>query len=406
MGQGHPTPSPITPQKEKKSEFPETYVEEFHNLERVRKTSYRQLGKTGLMVSKLGYGGSALGNIYGDTDEKEFLESVVLAIKSGINFIDVAPWYGYGKAERVLGQALKQIPRNAYYIATKVGRYVEDVFDQFDFSRERTLKSIDESLERLGLEYVDLIQVHDMEFAPSLSIIIDETLPALMEAKKKGKVKHIGIAGYPLGNFPLVIQDAERKSLEVETILSYCHYTLFNTELENHLDFFGEKKIGVINASPLGMGLLTSNGSPSWHPAPDKIKQACRAAAQECESKGIDLSRLGLSYAINDKRIPTTHISMPTTKLVESNLELMWSGLNEDETQMLTDLLKKFQQLNNQNWEGVEVRRYWDKLQTKVDRGNLLLTQKRTSERKKKETQVVNQTNQPNQQRTKRVRVE
>lgn len=90
------------------------------------------------------------------------------------------------------------MPRKAYYIATKACRYLPEILETFDFSYERTLKSIDESLERLGLTYVDVIQVHDMEFAPNVDIIVKQTLPAMQRAKELGKVRHIGLTGYPL----------------------------------------------------------------------------------------------------------------------------------------------------------------------------------------------------------------
>lgn len=81
------------------------------------------------------------------------------AIKSGINYIDTAPYYGQGRAEEVLGMALKTVPRKAYYIATKVGRYEKDLVNRFDFSAKRTRESVEKSLKLLGIEYVDIIQV-------------------------------------------------------------------------------------------------------------------------------------------------------------------------------------------------------------------------------------------------------
>ena len=80
-------------------------------------------------------------------------------VKAGINYIDTAPWYGQGRSEEVLGRALRQVPRQAYYLATKVGRYELEVGGMFDFSKERVTRSVSESLERLGVEYLDLIQV-------------------------------------------------------------------------------------------------------------------------------------------------------------------------------------------------------------------------------------------------------
>ncbi|KAL8622647.1 hypothetical protein ACOMHN_009281 [Nucella lapillus] len=119
---------------------------------------YRPLGATGLHVSILSLGASSQGSVFRQTDDSESAQVVREALKSGINYIDTAPWYGHGKSETVLGKALQDIPRSCYYIATKVGRYEPEVDKMFDFSAQRTLSSIDESLARLGLDYIDVIQ--------------------------------------------------------------------------------------------------------------------------------------------------------------------------------------------------------------------------------------------------------
>ena len=113
---------------------------------------YRELGKTGMKISVLGFGAAPLGGVYGEIDEQQAVQSVSTAIDLGVNYIDVSPYYGVTRAETVLGKALKNIPRDAYTISTKVGRY--DV-NKFDFSAGRVVTSVDESLERLGLDYVD-----------------------------------------------------------------------------------------------------------------------------------------------------------------------------------------------------------------------------------------------------------
>jgi hypothetical protein len=103
-----------------------------------------------------------------------------------VNLLDTAPWYGYGESERILGRCLRAagVPRGAYYLSTKVGRYLPDLLEQFDFTYARTLRSVDESLARLQVDYIDTVQVHDPEFAPSLDIILSETLPALEAAER------------------------------------------------------------------------------------------------------------------------------------------------------------------------------------------------------------------------------
>src|SRR5262249_1252251 len=122
---------------------------------------YRALGKTGLRVSALGYGASPLGSVFRPIDQAEGIRTVRAALDLGINLIDVSPYYGLTRAETVLGRALAGVPRERYLLATKIGRYGES---EFDFSAERVTRSVEESLERLGVETLDLIQCHDIEF--------------------------------------------------------------------------------------------------------------------------------------------------------------------------------------------------------------------------------------------------
>jgi L-galactose dehydrogenase len=227
----------------------------------------RELGGTGLKISSLGFGGSPLGNLFGSVKEEDAIASVHEAARLGINFFDVSPFYGDTLAETVLGKALKSIPipREDYVLSTKCGRYASG----FDFSAERVTKSVDESLQRLNVTYVDLIHCHDIEFG-SLDQIVTETVPALQKLKDAGKVRHIGISGLPLNAFRYVLDRVPKGSVEV--VLSYCHYSLNDTSLLEIVPYLQEKGIGIISASPLSMGLLSGQTPPEWHPAPSELK--------------------------------------------------------------------------------------------------------------------------------------
>jgi L-galactose dehydrogenase len=147
---------------------------------------YRLLGKTGLNVSSLSLGASPFGGVFGAVDEEQCKACLDLALDAGINLIDTSPFYGLTRSETVLGRCLKGVPRDRYFLATKVGRYGHDARD-FDFSAARVRRSVDESLKRLGVDYVDLIQCHDIEFG-SLEQVIGETIPALRELVRRSKV--------------------------------------------------------------------------------------------------------------------------------------------------------------------------------------------------------------------------
>jgi L-galactose dehydrogenase len=275
---------------------------------------YRLLGQTGLNVSILSYGASSLGSVFRQTDDKEGIRSVHTALDLGINFIDVSPYYGATKAETVLGRALRGVSRDRYILATKVGQYGEG---QFDFSASRVTRSLDESCARLGVEYIDLLQCHDIEFA-DLDQIVNETLPALVRLREAGRIGHVGLTGLPLKVFPAVIDRVGPKV--VDTILSFCRYELNDSSLESLLPYCRQRGVGVINASPTGMGLLTERGVPSWHPAPTAMVEVSRKAVEFCRSVGADIVKLAIQFAISHPGIATTLVGTASPENIRKNV--------------------------------------------------------------------------------------
>lgn len=284
---------------------------------------YNELGKTGMKVSNISFGASSLGGVFRQISEDEALKAVFTAIDNGINFIDVSPYYGHLKAETVLGKALKQIPRDRYYLSTKVGRYGKDGVNLWDYSAKRVTESVYESMERLNIDYIDLINVHDIEFQASmeggLQKVVDETLPALVALREKGVVGHVGITDLQPENLKWVIEHSEPGT--VESILCFCHYSLNDDMLLDYLDFFESHGIGVVNASPLSMGLLSDRGTPEWHPAPQPLKDACRRAAEYCRSKDYPIEKLAMQFSTSlNPRIATTLFSSANPKNVLKNI--------------------------------------------------------------------------------------
>lgn len=284
---------------------------------------YNELGKTGMKVSNISFGASSLGGVFRQISEDEALKAVFTAIDNGINFIDVSPYYGHLKAETVLGKALKQIPRDRYYLSTKVGRYGRDGVNLWDYSAKRVTESVYESMERLNIDYIDLINVHDIEFQASmeggLQKVVDETLPALVALREKGVVGHVGITDLQPENLKWVIEHSEPGT--VESVLCFCHYSLNDDMLLDYLDFFESNGIGVINASPLSMGLLSDRGTPEWHPAPQPLKDACRRAAEYCRSKDYPIEKLAMQFSTSlNPRIATTLFSSANPKNVLKNI--------------------------------------------------------------------------------------
>ncbi len=288
---------------------------------------YREIGKTGMKVSNLSFGASSLGGVFHSIKEEEAIKTVYTAVENGINFIDVSPYYGHLKAEIVLGKALKEIDRNKYYLSTKVGRYGKDGVNYWDYSAKKSKESVYESMERLNVDYIDLINVHDIEFA-DLDLVCNETLPALVELRRKGLVKHVGITNLTLRHFKYVIDQVPTGT--VESILSFCHYCLNDDALTDYLDYFEEKGIGVINASPFSMGLLTERGAPDWHPAPKSLQGLCKKAMQYCKDKGESIEQLAVKYSVSNPRIATTLFSTSRPEAVLQNIKWAEQPLNED----------------------------------------------------------------------------
>jgi len=284
---------------------------------------YRPLGSTGLQVSALAFGASSLGGVFRSIHEGSGIAAVHTALDLGINLIDVSPYYGLTVAETVLGRALKGVARDSYLLATKVGRYGEA---EFDFSAERVVASAHESMGRLGVDYLDVLQCHDIEFG-DLDQIVVETLPALDGLRAAGLVRFIGVTCFPV---PALVAVARRH--RIDTVMSYCNYTIQNRNLEPWLADLHAEGIRVMNASPLGMGLLTNRGVPAWHPAPASVVAACAEAAALCTARGSDIAKLALQFA--------AHASVATTVVGSANAANMARNIAWIEEEIDVDLLR------------------------------------------------------------------
>ena len=297
---------------------------------------YNEIGKTGLKVSNLSFGASSLGGVFHSIRETEGIEAVFTAIEKGMNFIDVSPYYGHYKAETVLGKALKEIPRDKYILSTKVGRYGKDGVNTWDYSAQRATESVYESMERLNIDYIDLINVHDIEFA-DLNQIVNETLPALVALREKGVVGHVGITDLQLENLQWVIEHSPAGT--IESVLNFCHYCLNDDKLVDFLDYFEERGIGIINASPLSMGLLSQRGVPDWHPAPQSLVEACQKAVQHCLSKNYPIEKLAIQYSVSHPRIATTLFSSANPQNVIKNIEYAEEAIDWQLVQEVKDII-------------------------------------------------------------------
>eukprot|EP00026_Physarum_polycephalum_P005926 Phypoly_transcript_05965.p1 GENE.Phypoly_transcript_05965~~Phypoly_transcript_05965.p1 ORF type:complete len:313 (-),score=53.98 Phypoly_transcript_05965:133-1071(-) len=278
----------------------------------------------GVNVSVLSVGGSPFGGVFGPIAENDVAETINRALELGINYFDTAPMYGVTKSETNMGKVFKNIPREKYFMCSKTGRFDED---KFDFSAERVTKSVEESLARLNVDYLDLILCHDVEYV-HLDQVINEAIPALVKLKAAGKVKAIGFSCYPLKPYVEIIKRVPPNT--IDAVLVYAHYTLFDTTLNSLISFFQEHNVKVINASPLGMGLLTEGGPPAWNPSDAFVKETCAKAAAHCRSKGQNIAKLAVQFsARTNPNIVTTIVGVANVQQLEENVKWLEEEIDE-----------------------------------------------------------------------------
>ena len=300
----------------------------------------RTLGDTGLDVSVLSFGASSLGAEFRKIDLNEAIKSVHVALDHGMNLIDSSPYYGRGLSESLLGFALDGIPRDSYYLCTKLGRYAPT---HFDYSAKRVRESIDISLERMRTDYLDIILCHDIEFV-DMKQIWEETIPELQKIKQEGKIKHIGVSGYPMKIF----REAAANS-EIDVILSYNHYTLQNTMLLDIVDEMKSQGIGVMNAAPFSARLLTNAPLPVWHKATDEVREVCKKAADHCTAAGVDIAQLALQFSVANPEMTTCITGSANPNRVAQWCEWLEKPLDEQLVNEVQDILKPIH-----NWFYVE----------------------------------------------------
>ena len=306
------------------------------------------LGKTGLKVSRLSFGASALGGVFHDVEESVAIQAVRAALDGGINYFDVAPAYGATRSETVLGKALKGVPRESYHLSTKVGKYTSPEaygLDTLDYSRARIRASLDESAARLGVDYFDLIHIHDIEYQGRRHTewALTEGLAAVQELKREGRIGAVSFGIYPMDLWHRIFSD-----YEVDAGLVHNHYCLNDTRLLELLPLAAAKNIGVINASPFASSLLTDRGPADWHPASAEDRAVFKRAADFCREHGSSISKLALQFSSQNPDIPTTMFSSANPESVRRNIR--WHEEAADPA-LLASVRELLAPVFNQQWE-------------------------------------------------------
>lgn len=282
----------------------------------------RELGRTGLRVSPVGFGTAPLGDMFGAADEAQAVRAVHAALDAGIDLFDTSPYYGGGLAEERLGRALSGV-RHEVVLATKAGRYGDD---EFDLSPARIRSSVERSLQALRTDHVDILQLHDIEFV-DLGPVLTDSYAELVRLRDEGKCRFIGMTGYPIATLRRVVTETQ-----VDVVLSYAHATLLDGCLtEALLPLAGPRGVGVINASAVALGLLTPRGSTigKGHPAGAAIAAAADRARAVAERHGADISFVANQYAIQRSGCAVTIIGTVRPEHVRGAVEAATTAIDE-----------------------------------------------------------------------------
>ena len=301
---------------------------------------YKKLGNTDLELSQLGYGASPLGNVFGEVDQSVGIRTVHSALDWGINYIDCSPYYGLTKAETVLGKALKGIARDRYILSSKAGRYGPQQAD-FDMSPKRIRASLEESLQRLGVDELDIFLLHDIEFV-DLEYVLAESLPCLEALKKEGRIRYFGVTGYPLLSLQKIVEN-----YQLDCVLSYCRYALHDTSLLSITELLQQQGVGIINASPTAMGLLTARGAPDWHPAAPELIDCCRRAHQLCNERGVNITQVAMQFAVGHCAISSTLVGTANVQNLRNNLDWIEQPIDRA---LVAEIREIFDACSNSIW--------------------------------------------------------
>lgn len=250
------------------------------------------------------------------------------AFDLGIRAFDTSSYYG--PSESIVGDALKSIedqyPRDSYFICTKAGRVAEH---EFDYKPESIRKSVQRSLERLNTSYIDVIYLHDVEFVSTEDAL--GAIKELFKLRDEGYARHVGLTGYPVDYvYKLAVKVKETLGSPLDIVLNYCHFCLQNTLLKTYSSKFYEDaglKV-LVNASPLSMGLLRSEGPHEFHPASKELKDAVSKAASYTSEQGVKFADLAIRFSLSQWNGPTV-IGLSSVQEVENAIDIYWEAKSD-----------------------------------------------------------------------------
>ncbi len=299
-----------------------------------------QVGNTALQVTRLGMGTAPIGNLYEPLNDAEAHETVQRSYEHGIRFFDTAPLYGAGEAERRLGAALRGVPRDEVVIQTKVGRIIRpDRSIYFDYSRDGVMKSFEDSLERLGMDRVDILLVHDPDYENAEAHhrqSLDEAFPTLLDLRAQGV---IGAVGAGMNQWEMEWEFA--KNVDVNCFLLAGRYTLLEQTSLDFLDWCTENDVSIFLGGVYNSGILATGPIPgakyNYEDAPEEILTKAGSLQEITTKYGVPLHVAALHFAGAHPAIASLVIGSATAAEADDNRAIwdlkapaaMWQELQD-----------------------------------------------------------------------------
>jgi len=298
----------------------------------MRATDTVEIGRTGLRVTRLGLGGVALSGAPPATDphvsspESEAVALIRRSLDLGLNYLDTAPMYGVGHSERRYGQALHGIPRDSYVLSTKVGRVLRPGAEgrtmwAFDFSREGARASFESSLDRLGIERVDIVFVHDPD--EHYQAALAGAFPLLRELRADGRIRAIG-AGMNQWQMELAFA---REGYNDCFLLAGRYTLLDQTALPEFLPYCVEHHISVVAGGPYNSGILAvgprAGATFNYRAAPPEMMDKAARIAQICERHRVPLKAAALQFILAHPAIASVIPGARSVAEVEENARMV-----------------------------------------------------------------------------------
>ena len=283
----------------------------------------RPLGRTGLAVTTLGFGGAPLGGFRFEVSERQAVDTLLAAYAKGVRYFDTAPLYGFGRSELIYGQALRTLDRSSLVLSTKVGRWMSPKADNedvpgwrkgglsfkptYDYSRDGTLRSLEQSLLRLGLNRIDIALIHDVDvWTHGTQESADERFreamagcfPALAELRQAGVIKAIGVGLNESAMSLRFVREAD-----LDCVMLAGRYTLLEQgALDDLLPVCEQKGVSILTAGPFNSGILATGAVPgavyNYQPAPAAVMDRVRQIEDVCRRHNVDLATAALQFPL------------------------------------------------------------------------------------------------------------